>query len=165
MHSLLPHFEKDIANKKLFVTRTFKAPLPLVWRTWTEAELLEKWWAPRPYLAITRFLDFCEGGYWLYYMLSPEGEKHWCRADYLTIAPHDNFTALDAFCDEAGEINTAHPRMHWKNTFREKDDQTTVLVEITFESSADLEKIIEMGFKDGFTLALTNLNELLEQGI
>lgn len=64
-------FVKDAANKQIKVTRYFDASLELVWRTWTESELLEQWWAPHPFKAITKHMDFREGGYWLYYMLGP----------------------------------------------------------------------------------------------
>ena len=34
---------KDLANKKLHVTREFGAPVEKVWKAWTESELLDKW--------------------------------------------------------------------------------------------------------------------------
>lgn len=154
---------KDLANKKLYVVRRFKAPAALVWRAWTESQLLEQWWAPKPYRAITKSMDFREGGLWLYYMLSPEGEKHWCRLDYLSIALHDYYTAKDAFCDEQGTPNTIAPSMQWKNKFVAENEETKVVVEITFEKEEDIDKIIEMGFSEGFTMAHGNLDELLEK--
>jgi len=53
----LTHFTKDLENKRLHVTRYFNAPLELVWSTWTKPELLEQWWAPKPYKAITKSMD------------------------------------------------------------------------------------------------------------
>jgi hypothetical protein len=38
-----------------------------------------------------------------------------------------------------------------------------LLCEIQYESLADLETILEMGFEEGFTMALGNLDELLPQ--
>jgi hypothetical protein len=38
---------------------------------------------------------------------------------------------------------------------------TRVDIEITCFSETDLDKIIEMGFREGFTAALINLDELL----
>jgi len=37
-------FEKDLEKKQLHVMREFKAPVEKVWRAWTEAEQLDKWW-------------------------------------------------------------------------------------------------------------------------
>ena len=53
--------------------------------------------------------------------------------------------------------------MHWKNLFHKTGEGTKVEVEITFAKTADLEKIIEMGFEAGFTAGLENLDELLEK--
>lgn len=53
--------------------------------------------------------------------------------------------------------------MHWKNEFSKTDTGTKVEVEITFASEADMEKIIEMGFEAGFTMAHGNLDELLKK--
>jgi uncharacterized protein YndB with AHSA1/START domain len=154
---------KDAANKKLFVVREFDGTLEQVWRAWTESELLDKWWAPRPWKARTKKMNFSEGGSWLYCMEGPAGEQQWCRADYKSIVSQKSFTAVDAFCDEEGNENSDFPSMHRKNQFSKTDTGTKVIVEITFEREEDLEKIIEMGFKEGFTMAHSNLDELLAE--
>ncbi|MBL7949115.1 MAG: SRPBCC domain-containing protein, partial [Bacteroidia bacterium] len=56
---------KDLANRKLIIHRTFLGPIDLVWRAWTEKDLLEQWWAPKPFKAVTKSYDFREGGHWL----------------------------------------------------------------------------------------------------
>jgi uncharacterized protein YndB with AHSA1/START domain len=157
-------FSKDAANKKIRVVREFDAPVNQVWKAWTESKLLDQWWAPKPWKAHTKSMDFREGGIWLYYMEGPDGTRHYCRADYQTIVPGKSYTGLDAFCDENGVVNTEFPRMHWQVVFNAVDNKTKVEVEITFTTEADLEKIIEMGFKEGFAAAHTNLDELLAEG-
>ena len=51
--------------------------------------------------------------------------------------------------------------MYWKNEFIETGSGTRVEIEISFASVEDLEKIIEMGFKEGFAAVHQNLDELL----
>ncbi len=128
---------------------------------WTETKYLDQWWAPKPWKAVTQSMDFREGGTWLYYMQGPEGERHYCRNDYKTIVPNKSFSGLDAFCDEKGNINTDFPRMDWKTSFTPIGDRTRVDIEITFASEEDMQKIVEMGFKEGFSAAHVNLDELL----
>lgn len=152
---------KDLANKKLVIVREFDAPLEQVWKAWTQSHLLDKWWAPKPWKAETKKMDFREGGSWLYCMVGPEGPGSWCRADFKTISKHKSYTGLDSFCDENGSLNQDFPTMHWKVEFSETDSGTKVEVEITFSSEADLEKILELGFEEGFTSAHGNLDELL----
>src|SRR5688572_6195752 len=108
--SLFMNFLVNKENKQIKVEREFDAPLNLVWAAWTESEILDQWWAPKPWKTETKEMNFTEGGYWLYAMKGPEGEVHWCRADYQSIKPLKSFSGLDAFCDEAGNVNTDLPR-------------------------------------------------------
>ena len=162
MNANLFDFSVNKENKTINVKRQFAADLNDVWDAWTKPELLDLWWAPKPYQAKTKKMDFREGGSWLYAMISPADEKHWCKCDYKKIEPLKNYSALDAFCDEDGNINEQFPRSFWTNTFNEDGDSTTVNILIAYEDLAALEKIIEMGFKEGFTMALGNLDQYLE---
>ncbi len=154
---------KDAANKKLIVVREFDAPLGDVWKAWTDSNILDKWWAPKPWRAKTKTMDFREGGLWLYSMVGPDGTESFCRADFKTIVRNKSYTGDDAFCDEDGNVTHDIPGMHWKNEFSLTDTGTKVEVEITFANEADMEKIIEMGFEAGFTAAHSNLDKLLER--
>ncbi len=155
-------FTPDLDANKMFAEREFDAPLDQVWRAWTERELLDQWSAPKPWKAVTQSLDFREGGTWLYYMEGPDGTRHYCRADYETIVPQQSYTGKDAFCDENGKINNDFPRMGWKVEFDPTKTGTKVDVEISFASATDLKTIVEMGFKEGFSAAHNNLDELLK---
>lgn len=154
-------FTKDITNKKIDVAREFVAPVEKIWQAWTDPKLLDQWWAPKPWKAVTKTKNFKEGGYWLYSMEGPAGEKHWSRADYKKISPFKFFTAQDAFCDEHGTINPNFPRMDWTVEFSATATGTKVEVHITFPNEKDLQGIIEMGFEQGFTMAMDNLDGLL----
>lgn len=154
---------KDLANKKLHVTREFNAPLEKVWRAWTESNLLDKWWAPKPWKTETQSMDFTDGGLWLYCMVGPNGEKAYCRVDFTTINPKQSFSAVSSFADEHGNIDDNSPRMYWLNRFIATETGTKVEVTITFDSDADLQKIVAMGFEGGFSMGLGNLDELLQE--
>lgn len=160
--NLLFDFSVDRENKTITVKREFDAPLKDVWAAWTQAALLDQWWAPKPYKAKTKSMDFRDGGSWLYAMVGPDDAIHWSKADYKKIEPLKSFSGLDAFCDENGNLNTDMPRSMWKVSFSEEDETTLVHIQVTYEQLADLEKYIEMGFKEGFTMALGNLDDLLE---
>jgi uncharacterized protein YndB with AHSA1/START domain len=158
-------YTKDVANKKLTVTREFDAPVQLVWRAWTESDLLDQWWGPRPWKARTKAMDFREGGNWLYAMVGPQGEEHWCRVNFHNIEATRRFGTVAFFCDENGNKNVEMPVMYWTINFSQADDVTKVNVVLKFDSEAELEKIIEMGFKEGLAAAHTNLDELLAEGL
>ena len=156
-------FTKDLENKKIVVEREFSAPVESVWKAWTDSNLLDQWWAPRPWRAETKSMDFRPGGFWLYCMRGPNNEAHWARVDYQSIEKNQSFKAMDCFCDENGVRSDALPNMSWNNQFLKTADGSKVVVEISFKSEEDIRTIVEMGFQEGFDAALGNLDELLEK--
>src|SRR5690606_24689155 len=108
--NLLFDFTVNKENKTIHVTREFDANLELVWEAWTNPEILDQWWAPKPWRTETKSMDFREGGHWLYAMVGPKGEKHWNMAQYISIENEKYFKAKDGFCDENGNINRSEER-------------------------------------------------------
>lgn len=153
-----PIFTKDLENKKLTVEKVFSAPKAKVWEAWTNNKILEKWWWPKTWPATSVSFDFREWGHWLYYMQWPDGTRSYGRNDYIKIIPGVSYEALDAFCDEHGEVNESMPRTHWKVSFFNEGENTKVIIESTYDSIESLEKLIQMWFQEGFTDALDNLD-------
>lgn len=153
--------EKD--DRSITVERTFNASLDRVWAAWTEADNLCQWWAPKPWRCVIKELDFREGGRWLYCMESPEGDRHWCFFDYEAICPKSFYAGNDSFCDEQGVASDLKPKVRWENKFSERDGTTLVQIVLRFNSAQDLNKLIEMGFKGGFTMGMDQLDELLAE--
>ena len=162
-NTLLFDFIVDKATNTVFVNREFDADLSMVWDAFTKQEILDQWWAPKPWKSVTKTMDFREGGRRFYTMVSPEGQNHWSIQDYTSINPITNFKFVDAFTDEAGNITADFPTSDWDLNFAEKNGSTTVRMTIKHKSLADLEKIIEMGFQGGFTMTLNALEILLTQ--
>ena len=154
-------FTVDKETNTVNVKREFAAQRSLVWDAYTKAEILDQWWAPKPWLSKTKSMDFKVGGRRIYAMVGPEGEEHWALADFTSISPISNFQFLDAFCDENGNLNIEMPRSSWDVAFIDQNETTLVVITIQHENLADLEQLIEMGFKEGFTMALDNLDEVL----
>ena len=153
---------KDEAAKKLTVVRAFDAPVDQVWKSWTDAAILDTWWAPKPWMAETKSMAFKPGGTWLYAMISPAGERHWCRVDFKEVDAGKSFKAVASFCDEHGNINNDFPAMEWFNTFSPAASGSSVEVIISFLSDADMKQLLAMGFEQGFTMGLENLDGVLE---
>lgn len=152
-------FIVDKKTKTVTITAEFDAELGLVWDTYTRAELLDKWWAPKPYSSRTAVMDFREGGRRFYAMVSPEGDERWVLQTFKTITPKTHFSLFNAFAD-ADE--TPHlPGSDWNFNFSGNAGKTTVHVSIYNESLERLEKMIEFGFKEGTEAQLKNLEELL----
>ena len=158
-NSLLFDFTVDKPSKKVFIDREFDAGLSLVWDAFTKKEILDQWWAPKPWLSKTKFMNFEVGGRRFYAMVSPEGQERWSIQKYTSISPKTNFKFFNAFADQ--DENPELPGSDWDFNFIEQDGTTKVSIIIYNESLARLEKMIEMGFKEGLTMQMKNLDELL----
>jgi uncharacterized protein YndB with AHSA1/START domain len=156
---LLFDFTVDKSTKTVFITREFDAELSLVWDAFTKAEILDQWVAPKPWSSKTKFMDFKVGGRRFYAMVSPEGLERWAVQRFTSITPKTNFKMVNAFADkdESPEL----PGSDWDYTFSEQNGKTKVNITIYNESLARLEKMIEMGFTEGFKMSMNNLENVL----
>src|ERR1700752_2083120 len=101
MNDLLFDFTLDKSKKTAFLKREFDADLSLVWDAFTKQEILDQWWAPKPWASKTKFMDFKVGGRRFYAMVSPEGqEARWAIQRYTSISPKTNFKFSNAFADK-----------------------------------------------------------------
>ena len=160
-NNLLFDFIVDKSTNSVSVTREFAAKHTTVWQAFTVKEILDQWWAPKPWLSRTKRMEFAVGGRRFYAMVSPEGEEHWSIQDFTSITPITNFKFVDAFTDKDENINPAMPGSEWNLNFSEENGTTTVKIIIKHRSLADLEQIIQMGFQEGFTMTLGELEKLL----
>ncbi len=156
---LLFDFTVDKEAKTVFITREFNAELSLVWDAFTTAEILDQWVAPKPWTSKTKFMDFKVGGRRFYAMVSPEGLERWAIQKYTSITPKTNFKMFNAFADE--DENPQLPGSDWDYTFSEDNNKTKVSITIYNESLERMEKMIEMGFTEGFKMSMVNLENLL----
>ncbi|TSJ47972.1 SRPBCC family protein [Fluviicola chungangensis] len=159
--ALVFDFIVDKENKTIIVKREFDADRETVWEAWTNPKFLEQWIAPKPWTAKTKTMDFREGGFWHYAMVSPQGENHWTRYDYQQIEPQKKIVELRGFSDENGNINPAFPRTECTNLFSETEGKTLVEITAVYGSLEVLEYMVKNGFKEGMSASLGNLDELL----
>lgn len=71
----------------LVVSRTFTAPRDLVFRAWSSADHMKRWFSPIGYTVPEAEIDFRPGGACAICMRSPEGVEHWSRGTFLEIVP------------------------------------------------------------------------------
>ena len=162
--NLLMNFSVDKENCTVNIKREFNAPIANVWSAWTEAEILDQWWAPTPWKSKTKRMDFKVGGRRLYAMVGPEGQERWSFFDYTSISPKTNFKHSSTFCDSEENPDPNLGSSYWDLTFSEQGNSTIVDIAIRRDSLAELEMIIEMGFKEGFTIAMEGLDKIFEAG-
>ncbi len=110
--------------------REFKAPRKLVWKAWTDPELLSRWYGPGVETIIHKF-DLKPEGLWLGEMRW-SGNSHFSKVVFKEVNPHDKLTWHHSSSDAEWNI-IANPMMKdWPRTlltivtFTEKEGQTNV---------------------------------------
>src|ERR1700730_10452883 len=153
-------FIVDKQTKMVSITKEFAFVLTLVWDAYTKPELLDQWWAPKTLASRTKVMDFRVGGRRFYAMVSPDGQElGWVLQKYTSISPKTNFKFFNAFADK--DENPESPGSDWDLSFSEHEGKTKVSISIYNESLERLERMIELGFREGTMAQLQNLEELL----
>ncbi|HRI79476.1 MAG TPA: SRPBCC domain-containing protein [Cyclobacteriaceae bacterium] len=156
-------FTVDKSTKTVTITMEFSAPLSLVWDAFTKKEILDQWYAPKPFISRTKRLDFKVGGKRFYAMVGPDGKEMWILQTYISITPKTNFKLFNVFADENEKPQP--PGSDWNLNFSEAGDKTNrrtkVNISIYNESLERMERMMAMGFKGGIEMQLKQLEALL----
>lgn len=155
-------FNKDFDENSVYVMKVYDAEVSKVWDYFTKSELLDQWWAPRPWKCETKNQDFKEGGIWLYSMVGPEGERHYSQTKYGEITEHRSFDGTAAFCDENGNVNEDIQPSNWLLGFTGVEEGTKVTINVHYSSQESMKTMLEMGFEEGFKMGLNQLEEILK---
>ena len=151
----------EIVKETLALTLKCKidAPRRIVWRCWTEPELVMQWYCPMPWRVTKVDQDFRVGGRNVGVMEGPNGARVDWQGKFLEGEPETNFTFTDAFTE--GFIPTAEPFM---TGFIKLEDANSNQTKMTWGARHATEeatkKHLEMGFEGGWTAASEQLNEL-----
>jgi len=159
--SLLFDFTVDKSTCTVFIDREFDAERALVWDAFTKPEILDQWWAPKPMRSETKYMNFKAGGRRFYAMVGPDGQAHWGVQDFTAVSPKTNFKFVSAFTDADENINKDLSSSAWSLDFSETGGVTKVNISIKLNTLADMERRLQMGFKEGFTMTLNDLEERL----
>lgn len=155
-------FETDAVNKKVYISREFNAPIEKVWKAWTDPEILDKWWSPKPMKAETKVMDLRVGGNWQFAMVTPEGQKHWIYAEFTAVEEGKSYTSTAWMGDSEGNPVTSGPKWHRDTKFTSiEGNRTRVNIEVTYEDVATFERMANSFFKQGTEIGYNQLDELL----
>lgn len=153
------------------LTRTFNAPLELVYKAFTEADRLARWWGPKGYKFNTSKLDFRPEGMFLYGMTSPGGDEMWGRFIYKEIIAQKKISFIVSFSDKDGGIRRHPMAPDWPLEvlstveFTEENGKTTLILSSTPVNASETEiNTFEGGFasmNQGFKGTLDQLEEYL----
>jgi len=122
----------ETAGQEFVISRTFDAPLELVWKAHTEVEHLKQWWGPQGFTMLSCTLELRPGGRFHYGMQSPDGAEMWGKFEFREIVPQEKLVYTNSFSDKDGSTVRAPFSDNWPLevlntlTFSEQDGKTTL---------------------------------------
>jgi len=143
------------SDKEIKQERMFDAPRELVFKAYTQAEILSQWWGPRGYITRVDALDLRPGGKWRFVQHDPEGNEFAFRGEYLEIVPPEKLVATFEFEPLAGHIATE------TTTFVDLGPQTQLTAIMRFDTQEDRDGMVEAGMEQGATESMDRFEELL----
>ncbi|MFT4090315.1 MAG: SRPBCC family protein [Asticcacaulis sp.] len=151
----------DISERELVLTRTLNAPRHLLWRCWTEPELLEKWFCPAPWRVTDVELDVRSGGNQSFIMRGPDGEVMPQKGVYLEVIENEKLVTTDAYV-RAWEPSE-DPFMTAIVTFEDAGEGKTLYVATARHWSVEKKQQHEaMGFHEGWGICADQLEALAQ---
>jgi uncharacterized protein YndB with AHSA1/START domain len=145
---------------ELVLSRIIDAAPEMLYRAWTEPDLLRRWFCPRPWGVARATLDVRPGGICHVVMLSPEGEEFPNPGVYLDVIPTRRLVFTDAYVE--AWIPSDKPFMTGVIDFEDLGDgRTRYTARALHWTGADRETHEKMGFHEGWGKATDQLAELV----
>lgn len=149
--------------------RIFDAPRELVFKAFSEAEHLQKWWGPQGWTLTVCNLDFKPGGAWHYCMKCIDknqgdfyGYESWGKAIYEEIIGGEKIVYTDYFSDSEGNESQDLPPSTTTLTFEEYEGKTRVVSVSQYRSAEALKTVVDMGMEQGITETWDRLAQHLQ---
>ena len=145
----------------LTLVRTLAAPRSVVWRCWTETDLLKQWFCPKPWTVPEADFDLRVGGRMNTVMAGPSGERFEGQGMWLAIEPMCRLVFTDAYTE--GFVPTAQPFMTGVVQFADAHNGHTQMTWSARHATAEAKaKHLEMGWEAGWNAATDQLDALAQ---
>jgi uncharacterized protein YndB with AHSA1/START domain len=151
-------------STKIEISRTFNAPRELVFKAFTESEILKNWWGPEGWTFDISKFELRQDGVFHYSQTSPDGNVMWVKFVYREIKAPEKLVYTSYFSDEKGNIVRAPFNDNWPLeilntfTFSEYEGKTTLTMigtpisptEEETKTFKDSQNMVQKGFSDTF---------------
>lgn len=158
------NFNTDVEARTITITAQFAAPVERVWAMYADPRQLERVWGPPTHPATFVDHEMVVGARTTYFMSGPDGERYagWWRITAVD-APH-RFAFDDGFADDDFNEVPDLPISHNDYVFTTDDADgagTRAVFTTSYDSVADIEKVLEMGMEEGATAAMGQIDDFL----
>ncbi len=142
-------------DRAILITRTFRAPRPLVWSAWTQPQQVQRWFGCGDMPMSECAIDLRVGGRWRYVLQNPDGGDMALSGEYLEIVPTERLVATERYewVPDSDHTNTL--------TLTEQEGTTTLQILVQYSTAAHRDADLQHGMETGFSATLNRLDALL----
>jgi uncharacterized protein YndB with AHSA1/START domain len=142
------------ADDQILITREFDAPSHLVWRAWTEPELVKRWWAGLRGEVTSAEIDLRVGGTWRWVMMAHGEFEVAFHGEYQEIVENERLVYTEVYegMPDASALVTS--------TFTEEDGRTTMSLLVQHADKAGRDAHIDSGMEGGMQESMDALEQV-----
>lgn len=143
------------ARHDIVLTRVFDAPRELVFKTYTDPELIPRWWGPRGLTTKVDRMDVRPGGGWRFIQRDPEGHEFAFHGVYHEVNPPERIVDTFEFEGMPGHVALE------TTTLEDLGGRTRLTTITVFQTIEDRNGMVASGMEQGATESMDRLEELL----
>jgi uncharacterized protein YndB with AHSA1/START domain len=140
---------------EIIMTRAFDAPRELVFKTYTDPNLISQWWGSEDSTMIVDKLDVQKGGMWRFINREADGSEYAFNGVYHEVSSPDRLVYTFEFEGMPGHVLLETVR------FEEQDGKTLLRNSSVFQSIEDRDGMLQSGMEEGADKSMDRLEKLL----
>jgi uncharacterized protein YndB with AHSA1/START domain len=137
------------------ITREFNAPRDLIYRAYTDPELVPQWMGPRGYATDIQKWEVGDGGAWRFVQTDPDGNEWGFHGVFHGPQTPDQMIQTFEFEGVPGHVSFSEVRLE------ENDGKTTAYTHSVFMSLEDRDGMVQSGMETGVVEGYERLDELV----
>jgi uncharacterized protein YndB with AHSA1/START domain len=142
-------------KQEVIITRVFDAPRNLVFRAYTDPDLIVKWWGPKRFATVIDKMDVSPGGLWRFIQRDSCGNEYAFHGVYHEILSPDRIVDTFEFEGMPGHVSLETAM------FEETGGKTRVTSSSVFQTVEDRDGMLKSGMEEGVYESMDRLAELL----
>jgi uncharacterized protein YndB with AHSA1/START domain len=149
------HFIVEPGKQDITITRVFDAPRELVFKAFTDPELLPQWWGPKRYTTTVDRMEVRTGGIWRYLQRDSAGNEFAFHGVYHAAISPERLVYTFEFEGMPGHISLETV------TLQDQAGKTLLTNQTVFQSVADRDGMYQSGMKEGASESMDRIAGLL----
>jgi uncharacterized protein YndB with AHSA1/START domain len=142
-------------KQEITVTRVFDSAPELLFRAYTDQDLLRQWLGPRRFTMTTYRMDATPGGSWRYVHSDAQGNAYGFHGVFHTVVAPERLVRTSEFEGMPGHVSLEDA------VFQRQDGKTKLTLHVVFQSVGDRDGMIESDMEAGMNEGFDRLDQLL----